>query len=180
MIYCGTRFDDLYLCELTVGHDGDHALRARCGYCGNPLRDGETSYHLNDVCDRQAQEEKAQMLAREVAATVRRIEFVDSATTATRVHADDDAFVLALLDSVDEVVGVWRGSDRETAQLEAVELLMLEPGWPTMRVTVNYDGSVTVRGTWGSSEVESETWAGMLGEVLFEMLGGDDRREVQL
>jgi hypothetical protein len=170
ILYCGTRFDDLYLCELEAGHKGAHALRPRCGYCGDPLRDGETSYHLNNVCDRQAQEET---LALEVAATVRRIEFVDSATTA--VVGDEpinDYYVDALLDAVDEMVGIWRGSDRETAQLEAVELLMLEPGWPTMRVTVNYGGSVTVRGTWGSSEVEQETWAGMLAERLFEMLGG--------
>src|SRR5690606_21796514 len=70
---------------------------------------------------------------------VRRIERVDSASTATRGDDDDDAFVLALLDSVDEMTGVWRGSE-----LEAVELLMLEPGWPTVTCTVKADGSVTV------------------------------------
>lgn len=201
MIYCATRFDGLFLCELPVGHKGAHALRARCVYCDDVLGDGEISYHINGVCDRkaheegrcscarsiteEAQEEEAHdMLAQEVDASVRRtvhrIERVDSASTATRGDDDDDAFVLALLDSADEVTGVWRGSDRATAQLEAVELLMLEPGWPTVRVTVNYGGSVTVRGTWGSAEVERETWAGMLAEHLFEMLGGDDRREVQL
>lgn len=31
-----------------------------CDYCGDPLEDGETSYHFNNVCDRQAQEEEAQ------------------------------------------------------------------------------------------------------------------------
>jgi hypothetical protein len=60
MIYCAARFDDLYLCELTAGHDGDHALRPRCVYCDDVLGDDEVGYHLNNVCDRQAHEEAAQ------------------------------------------------------------------------------------------------------------------------
>lgn len=109
-------------------------------------------------------------IIQEVDASVRqavhRIGRVDSASTATRGDDDDDSFVLALLDSVDEMTGVWRGGE-----LEAVELLMLEPGWPTVTCTINADGSVTVRGTWGDCEVERVTWAGMLAEHLFEMLG---------
>jgi hypothetical protein len=57
MIYCGTRFDDLYLCELTVGHEGNHALRPRCVYCDDPLREDEVGYHFNGVCDKEAADE---------------------------------------------------------------------------------------------------------------------------
>lgn len=57
---CATVFNGLHLCELTQGHDGPHALTPRCVYCDDPLEDGETSYHFNNVCDRQAQQEDAQ------------------------------------------------------------------------------------------------------------------------
>lgn len=30
-----------------------------CAYCGDPLEDGETSYHFNGVCDREADKESA-------------------------------------------------------------------------------------------------------------------------
>lgn len=135
----------------------------------------------------------ADMLARQVETSMRQIEFLDAVAAAGTVgelltsedgaewfpHAEDygsDADYVEVLDAeVLEVVGVWRGSDRLTAELDHVELLMCYGG-PTVRATINSNGQVTVRGTWWSSDpVERVTFAGTLADWLFEEFGAGYR-----